>query len=53
MVAGGGAAGGLPAMVDAATLIGVVLLEAIILYVGYGAAEQVLGDRLIERLQNA
>jgi hypothetical protein len=52
MVSGGGAVGGIPAMIDAASLIGVVLLEAIVLYVGYGAAEQALGNQVVERLKN-
>jgi hypothetical protein len=37
---------------QAAALIGVVLLEAMVLYVGYGAAEQALGHRLVERIKN-
>lgn len=45
--------GGASPVVEAATLIGVVLVEAIVLYVGYGAAEQVVGETLIERITNA
>ena len=37
--------------VDAAMLIGAVLLEAALLYVGYGAIEQAFGDRVVERLR--
>ncbi|WP_310921260.1 DUF7512 family protein [Haloarcula saliterrae] len=36
---------------DAATLIGAVLLEAGILYVGYGAVEAAVGQRVVERLR--
>jgi hypothetical protein len=38
----------LPAYGEAAALIGVVLLEALLLYVGYGFAEQVLGQRILD-----
>ncbi|WP_185977381.1 DUF7512 family protein [Haloglomus irregulare] len=31
---------------QAATVIGIVLLEAIVLYVGYGALEKLLGSKL-------
>ncbi|WP_248515835.1 DUF7512 family protein [Salinarchaeum laminariae] len=41
---------GLPAWAEAAALIGVVLVEAMILYVGYGAVEQAIGQKLIDRL---
>ena len=37
--------------VDAAMLIGAVLLEAAILYVGYGAVEQAFGRRVVERIR--
>ncbi|MFC6758152.1 MULTISPECIES: DUF7512 family protein [Haloarcula] len=37
--------------VDAAVLIGVVLLEAVLLYIGYGAVEQVFGHRVVDRLK--
>jgi len=43
----------LPPAAQAASLIGVVLVEAIVLYVGYGALEQLVGERLIGRLTNA
>ncbi|WP_226007100.1 DUF7512 family protein [Natrinema salinisoli] len=41
----------LPAAVEAGVLIGAVLLEAIVLYVGYGLAEQAFGSAVIERLK--
>ena len=39
--------------VQAALLVGVVLVEAIVLYVGYGALEQVATAPVIERIRNA
>ena len=39
--------------VQAGVLVGAVLLEALVLYVGYGVVEQVAADPLIERLKNA
>jgi len=42
----------LPPTAQAGALIGVVLLEAMVLYVGYGAAEQAIGQTLIERIKN-
>ncbi|WP_197428366.1 hypothetical protein [Halapricum sp. CBA1109] len=42
-----------PPTVEAALLIGVVLLEAIVLYVGYGLAERLFGDRIVDRITNA
>ncbi|AGN00550.1 hypothetical protein L593_02995 [Salinarchaeum sp. Harcht-Bsk1] len=41
---------GLPGWTQAAALIGVVLVEAMVLYVGYGALEQAIGQKLIDRL---
>jgi hypothetical protein len=38
-------------VVDGATLIGLVLLEAILLYVGYGVLERVLGPTLTDVLR--
>ena len=35
---------------QAAMLIGAVLLEAIVLYVGYGGLEKLLGPRLMDLL---
>lgn len=40
------------ALADAGTLIGTVLLEAIVLYVGYGALEQVIGRPMVDRLKH-
>jgi len=37
--------------IDAAMLIGAVLLEAAVLYVGYGALEQAFGDRVVKHLK--
>jgi len=45
-------AGALSASVDGAVLIGVVLVEAIILYGVYGVVEDVLGQRVVNRLRN-
>lgn len=45
-------AGALSASIDGAVLIGAVLVEAIILYVVYGVVENVLGQRVINRLRN-
>jgi len=36
--------------VQALAVIGIVLLEAIILYVGYGAVEEVVGPAVLNRL---
>jgi hypothetical protein len=44
--------GSLPPAAQAGALIGLILLEAIILYFGYGAAESLLGPPIIERLKN-
>lgn len=35
---------------ETALLIGTILLEAIVLYVGYGALERLVGPRLMEFL---
>ena len=35
----------------AAALIGLVLLEALVLYVGYGALEQLVGARVVRLLR--
>lgn len=43
----------LPPLAQAAALVGVVLVEAIVLYLGYGAIERAVGPRLLERIQNA
>ena len=39
------------APVGAALLIGVVLVEAIVLYVGYGALERLLGPAITDALR--
>lgn len=39
--------------VQAGVLVGAVLLEAVVLYVGYGALEQVAATPVIERIKNA
>jgi len=44
-------AGSLSASVDGAILIGAVLLEAIVLYGVYGVVEDVLGQRVVNRLR--
>jgi hypothetical protein len=44
--------GSYPPVVEAALLIGAVLLEAIVLYVGYGAVEQLFGQMVIERIKS-
>lgn len=36
---------------QAATLIGIVLLEAIVLYVGYGTLESIVGPTITDFLQ--
>lgn len=44
---------GLPAAAQAAIVVGIVLLEAVLLYVGYGYLEDRAAPRVIERIQNA
>lgn len=39
-------------LVDAGILIGIVLVEAIVLYVGYGVLEEAFGQMLIERIKS-
>ena len=39
--------------VQAGVLVGAVFVEAIVLYVGYGAFEQVAANPIIERIENA
>ncbi len=39
--------------VQAIVLVGAVLLEAIVLYVGYGAISSALTEPLIDAIQNA
>ncbi|MEF8779743.1 MAG: hypothetical protein V5A46_03585 [Haloferacaceae archaeon] len=44
---------GLPAAAQAAIVVGIVLLEAALLYVGYGYLENWAAPHVIERIQNA
>ncbi|WP_281194575.1 hypothetical protein [Halorubrum sp. F4] len=39
--------------VQALAVIGIVLLEAIALYVGYGAVEEAIGPTVLDRLAKA
>jgi len=43
----------LPTAVHAALVVGLVLLEAIVLYVGYGLVEQRIGPPVLEAIANA
>ena len=43
----------LSAPTQAAVLVGVVLVEAVILYVGYGVIERVAAPPVIEAIKNA
>jgi hypothetical protein len=43
---------GVPPSLQALAVIGVVLLEAIALYVGYGAVEEAVGSAVLDRLAN-
>jgi hypothetical protein len=36
---------------QAATVIGIVLLEAVVLYVGYGALEKLVGSKIIAAIR--
>lgn len=45
--------GSLHPVTEAVLLIGVVLAEAIVLYLGYGLAERALSDRVIERIKQS
>jgi hypothetical protein len=38
-------------VIDGASLIGLVLVEAVVLYVGYGALEKLLGPKLTRVLR--
>lgn len=42
----------LSAPTQAALLVGAVLVEAVILYVGYGAVERVAAPPVIEKIKN-
>lgn len=39
-------------VLDAAVLIGIVLIEAVALYLGYGALEQAVGPSVIDRIKS-
>lgn len=43
----------LPTIVQAVLLVAVVAVEAVVLYAGYGAAEQVLATPVIEAIESA
>lgn len=43
----------LPTAVQAVLLLVVVLVEAVVLYVGYGYAEEVLAPRIFEKIGNS
>lgn len=38
-------------ILQAGTLVGAVLLEAVVLYLGYGALSSVLAEPLVERIR--
>lgn len=42
-----------PTAVQAVLLIGIVLIEAVVLYVGYGYVEQLVGPPLLETIANS
>jgi hypothetical protein len=44
--------GSYPPAVEAAALIGIVLVEAIGLYLVYGLAERAFSQRVIDRIEN-
>ncbi|SDK03187.1 hypothetical protein SAMN05216226_11519 [Halovenus aranensis] len=43
--------GSYPPAVEAGLLIGAVLVEALVLYVGYGALEGMVGQQLLDRIK--
>ncbi|MCL9814536.1 DUF7512 family protein [Natranaeroarchaeum aerophilus] len=43
----------LPGYVQAAILVGVVLVEAVVFYVGYGALEDTVAPSVINRIEQA
>jgi hypothetical protein len=45
--------GSVPTVAEAVLVIGLVLLEAVILYLGYGVAEKLFGSAVIEQIKNA
>ncbi|MFW5905798.1 MAG: DUF7512 family protein [Halorhabdus sp.] len=38
-------------ILEAGTLVGIVLFEAVLLYVGYGALSNVLAEPILERIR--
>lgn len=44
---------GLASAAQAASVVGLILLEAIVLYVGYGYVEDWTGPRIIETIRKA
>ncbi|ACV10451.1 hypothetical protein Huta_0263 [Halorhabdus utahensis DSM 12940] len=38
-------------ILGAATLVGAVLIEAVVLYIGYGALSSVVAEPLVERIR--
>ena len=38
-------------ILQAATLVGAVLLEAVVLYLGYGALSNIVAEPLVERIR--
>ncbi|MFW5905474.1 MAG: DUF7512 family protein [archaeon] len=47
------AIGSVSSLVDAGTMIGIVLAEAIVLYFVYGAAESAFSERVINQLKKS
>lgn len=43
----------LPPVAQAALLVGVVLVEAVVLYVGYGVVERITAPAVLETLETA
>ncbi len=44
--------GAIPAAVQALLIVVAVLIEAVVLYVGYGYLEDMVGPRFIETIEN-
>ena len=38
-------------ILEAGTLVGIVLIEAVVLYLGYGALSSVLAEPILERIR--
>lgn len=45
--------GSLPSLVMALLIVIIVLIEAVVLYLGYGAVERVVGSTVKDAIQNA